>query len=351
MLTVSKTVSDVFPEPGLIRRYTGIQCSHPLFYDIETTGLSRTSAFIYMIGASRWTGEEWQFRQWMAESPEEESRLLRSFEDFLQDSDAAIQFNGDAFDAPFIAARAGAAGLTSGLDHLPSFDLLRNLRTVGRLLMLPGLKQIHFEGFLCGENRKSVDGRAGITLYHRYCRNPSPALAGILLMHNEEDILGLGRIFCLLSYRQLFTGDWEPVSCSLRHDGSSAPSSGLHGEWLHFTLRLLDTLPRELSVRYSDFLLTACGHCVEADILLKDGKLRVYHPDYKNYDYLPEEDTAIPKALSAFIERGRKKTAVPETCYTWFRISSAFFQDQHSQRRYLKAALPVLLGRSNPKAQ
>ena len=48
----------------------------PVFYDIETTGLSRNSTFLYLIGAIAWLDGSWQLFQWMAEDPKEEAAVL-----------------------------------------------------------------------------------------------------------------------------------------------------------------------------------------------------------------------------------------------------------------------------------
>ena len=55
----------------------------PLFYDIETTGLSRNSTFLYLIGAVAYEENNWQMYQWMIENEEEEPELLKTFSGFL----------------------------------------------------------------------------------------------------------------------------------------------------------------------------------------------------------------------------------------------------------------------------
>lgn len=51
----------------------------PVFYDIETTGLSRNSTFLYLIGAAAIEDETWYLYQWMAENAGEEETILRIF--------------------------------------------------------------------------------------------------------------------------------------------------------------------------------------------------------------------------------------------------------------------------------
>lgn len=53
------------------------------FYDIETTGLSRNSTYLYLIGAVGIEDETWYFYQWMAENASEEETILRIFHNFF----------------------------------------------------------------------------------------------------------------------------------------------------------------------------------------------------------------------------------------------------------------------------
>ena len=51
----------------------------PCFYDIETTGLSRYSTFLYLIGAVMQENNKWFLHQWMAEKEDEEPEILCEF--------------------------------------------------------------------------------------------------------------------------------------------------------------------------------------------------------------------------------------------------------------------------------
>lgn len=44
--------------------------------------------------------------------------------------------------------------------------------------------------------------------------------------------------------------------------------------------------------------------------------LRLYYSDYKNYYYLPYEDTAIHKSVAAYVDAECKVKATRETAYT-----------------------------------
>ena len=56
---------------------------NPIFYDIETTGLSRYTAFVYLIGAVRFEENAWYLYQWMCAEENEEAQILQEFYEFL----------------------------------------------------------------------------------------------------------------------------------------------------------------------------------------------------------------------------------------------------------------------------
>ena len=64
---------------------------NPIFYDIETTGLSRYTAFVYLIGAVRFEENQWMLYQWMGEDENEEALVLQEFASFLTNADCTIQ--------------------------------------------------------------------------------------------------------------------------------------------------------------------------------------------------------------------------------------------------------------------
>ena len=101
----------------------------PLFYDIETTGLGRNSSFLYMIGAVCYEGNEgWQLYQWLAPDFREEKQLLEVFSEFLKKFTCTVQYNGDAFDQPYLQARLAFHELPDPFEGLPSIDLYKILR-------------------------------------------------------------------------------------------------------------------------------------------------------------------------------------------------------------------------------
>lgn len=304
----------------------------PLFYDIETTGLSRNSTFSYLIGAVIYETDQWVLYQWMAENGGEEIELLKVFSGFAQNCTCTIQYNGNSFDQPYLEARYRVHHLESPFQSLPSLDLFLSLKPLKSLLKLPRMRQPDLEAFLGLSHRKYCDGGECIGHYKNYCKKRGDADRVIVLGHNEEDMMGLGAIFSCLGYLCLYENDYGIVSVDF------------DGEKLLLELSLPYALPVAFSNGSQDFYITGKESAVRLMIRGRQGRLRRYYADYKKYDYLPAEDTAIPKVLSACMDKSLRKPARRDTCYTWFPCTDAFLQDPAQQKQYLAHTLSYLLG-------
>ena len=72
-----------FPAPDTVNYLSNVKNelsdNNAIFYDIETTGLSRYTAFVYLIGAVRFEENQWMLYQWMGEDENEEVLVLQEF--------------------------------------------------------------------------------------------------------------------------------------------------------------------------------------------------------------------------------------------------------------------------------
>ena len=57
-----------------------------LFFDIETTGFTAKSSYLYLIGCVFFTNNAWYIRQWFATTYKEELEILTSFLEFAKNS-------------------------------------------------------------------------------------------------------------------------------------------------------------------------------------------------------------------------------------------------------------------------
>ena len=351
-----------FLSPQEIALITHRPCVRPVFYDIETTGISRTDSFVYLIGAVSYQSGRFVLTQWFAPSPSDEKELTAGFMKVLGpdewNPDLLIQFNGNSFDQPFLEKRCGLYDIPCPLSHIDSCDLYREIKPCKAFLGLPGLKQSQLERFLGLPGRESVDGNACIRLYRKYTAAPEGSLRQIMLKHNAEDLTGLMQVLPLLNAAQLREKEYQIQQAGLIRQESPF---GCAEEEISISFLLSRELPSALRSVLPDPLsagsdVSPSGKAPAPDSTLDingkegvltapliHGRLRFYHEDTENYDYLPDDDMAVPKSLSAFIDKKRRQKCDARSCYTWFECSSRFLGDRSSLEKYLDSVLKQFL--------
>ena len=193
------------------------------------------------------------------------------------------------------------------------------------------MKQSDLEIFLRQAPRRFCDGGKCIQIYRAYLHSKGSDLAEIVLGHNREDLIGLGNITSMLGYRALYGGIYT-LSASEKGGKLFRPSvaSDASSPYLY----LWKQISFHWKLRENKAKIT---------VPVTNGKMKQYYADYKNYDYIPAEDTAIPRAISQYMDKRLKKPAVPETCYTWFPCGDDFMKDNSRQLQYLRHTLPCML--------
>ena len=142
------------------------------YVDIETTGLSRWTDIITMVGI--YDGVE--ARSYVAGKDLEEGY------ERLKDFDIVVTFNGKNFDMPFIEQKCGEK---FDVVHLDLRFMLAEFGLKG------GLKKIEKElGITRDEEVEGVDGFEAVRLWRRYKNGDENALRK-LLIYNKEDIVNL----------------------------------------------------------------------------------------------------------------------------------------------------------------
>ena len=58
------------------------------------------------------------------------------------------------------------------------------------------------------------------------------------------------------------------------------------------------------------------GRPAALEIGLYQGELKHFYQDWKDYYYLPAEDTAVHKSIGQFTDRAARQKATPATAYT-----------------------------------
>ncbi len=188
---------------------TGMTCSCPLLYDIETTGFSSKTGFVYLAGLLAPENGGTVLYQYFAEGEEDEPQLLSAVAEHIKKADLTVQYNGNTFDEPFLKARYEKYGLAVPFRGQPSLDIYRILKSLSGFLAYQGLKQPEAEQFFGLPGRFYPPGGDCTKLYRAFQKGRTPETRAVLLGHNREDLLGLKELCAALAYPLLLSGDWD----------------------------------------------------------------------------------------------------------------------------------------------
>lgn len=326
-----------------------------LYFDIETTGLSAQSSYVYLIGAAYFDGEHVRIRQWFLDDMAQEKELIRSFLSFSDSFELLIHFNGTTFDVPYLQKKCRRHCLPDTFSTKKQLDLYKEFLPLKSLLKLSGMKQRVLEQYVGCHREDPFSGGDLISVYidfvgkYRYEQllahkqhtqavpdfhdtglralpeSPSKALLSVLLLHNHEDLTGLIRIsplrllckllsgrndaYWVLSVAQSDTCDTMSVRLS-----SAYPFAGL-AEIPALKEGLSFVLPCEKPSPETRLLLQCVSDGFLVHIPLRRDTLKFFFADYKDYYYLPLEDRALHKSVAEFVDKAYRQKATRNTCY------------------------------------
>ena len=284
-----------------------------LFLDIETTGLSAEQNAIYLIGCAYCQSDGWDLIQWMDTSGKEEKEILSSFLLFASGYRYLVHYNGDRFDLPFLKKRLQAHSLQDLTEQVQSLDLYKAVVPYRRLLGLPDYKQQTLEALFDTGRTEAENGGDLVRVYRKYIADPEQELLDKLLFHNEADVTGLLSLLPLLVYSDLDQAEFKVRRAQANY---YTDYDGARREELFVFFSLKRPIPAPV--------YASADHCfvkIENDsgvlkIPLYTEVMKYFYANYKDYYYLPEEDMAVHKYLSSYVEKSRRVQAKPETCYT-----------------------------------
>lgn len=283
------------------------------FVDIETTGLSSEHNHIYMLGIACKTGGAWTICQLMAENASEEKEILIKFIEIIKPYKKLVHFNGNSFDLPFILKRCEANSIDFNFDNYEGLDIYRRVTSLKHILKLSSCKQKAIEAFL-GVNRDDMyTGGDLIKIYREYTENKDEEMCNFLLLHNFEDVLGMIEILPILNYCDLFSEDVlvKKVQTNVYND-----VNGLSKKELVMTLKLPSEIIAPVNFNANGCYLTASGKEAVLKVPLFKEEMKYFYSNYSDYYYLPEEDIAIHKSVSEYVDKDFREQAKASNCYT-----------------------------------
>lgn len=349
MKTIIKNLSVSLPyqfSPG-----KSIIDSEILFFDIETTGFSPDISSIYLIGCCYYQNNCWNLIQFFADDYISEQNILESFTEFAKAYKVMIHFNGNGFDIPYIQKKLSHYHMNFSFDSFLQIDLYKKIFPFKKLIGLNNLKQKTIEDFLKLPRNDMYSGGELIQVYVDYMKHKfshSERLSddyAKLLLHNEEDVINLISLTAIMGYSDLL--EEAPDSCY----------ASLDGDTLIITCQLNNSLPSALTCSATGLSLSAEDRNVRLSVTCIHGELKYFYANYKDYYYLPQEDTAIHKSVAEFVEKEFRVKAKASNCYTkktgtfipQFHggLTPAFQTDYKSKEQYLELTEAFI---TNPKA-
>ncbi|BCJ95449.1 hypothetical protein acsn021_30180 [Anaerocolumna cellulosilytica] len=343
----------------------GYSLTEIIFFDIETTGFSAKTSFVYLIGCMYYKDNTWRLTQWLTEDIVSEKKLLETFITFLNEYKLIIHYNGTGFDIPYLAGKCTKYQLNNPFNVIESFDIYKKLLPLKKLLPTANLKLKTMEEFINLKRQDTFSGEELIQIYANYLgklqseklrsKQPSTGLSSYqeitathdtqshttsaeevraqILLHNYEDVKNLLPLGNLLYFAALF----QENSWAWSKEATKTPNTFRIEEYweektcLHIMLQHPITLPSfSLTVPLPNFSNEEGVQQIELsnfmtlsvkkdgfylDIPILQGELKHFFPNYRDYFFLPLEDRAIHKSVAQFVDKEYREKAKPANCY------------------------------------
>ncbi|MCR5526858.1 MAG: ribonuclease H-like domain-containing protein [Lachnospiraceae bacterium] len=273
-----------------------------VFFDIETTGLSRRSSVIYLSGFVYASDGVLKAQQFLLDSLEDEKDLVEKTIQFLNTFDYVITFNGDNFDIPMLKERMKFHGIHEKINF-DQLDIFKMIRPYKSFLGLDSMKQKSIEAFLNISRKDEMSGGELIKIFFYYLKIHDAESYDLLLQHNFDDICGMPALMDILKYPSIFE-HVQRVECA-----------GLSQDTLSLQIKLNEDVPVPINYENEDIEINIASSTLEIVVPVLKATLYHYFSNYKDYYYLPAEDTAIHRSVAEFVDSSAKVKAKASNCY------------------------------------
>ncbi len=285
-------------------------------FDIETTGLSAKSSYVYLIGYMKNEGGKAVLTLLFAENYSEEKELVKTFLDSLKDGNTLVHYNGAGFDIPYINQKIKRHCLGKELCVSETVDLYKYLIKVKKYLSLPNLKLKTVEKAAGYARTDTFDGGELIEVYaelvgmirlyqitkKQETREKIDALESVILLHNTEDILGLYEVFKKTNFTSAVSGKIAP-----KIDINSYEVSA------YFDVPLFPSV-FELSLK--NMYIMNSKDSTELVFPILDTELKLFFENYKDYTFVLDKGIALHNSCVSGIAKENKKKCTAKTAYT-----------------------------------
>ena len=174
-------------------------------------------------------------------------------------------------------------------------------------------KRQSIEQFLGLAREDKYNGGQLIEVYREYLMTHESFLYDLLILHNEDDLKGMPSILPILSYADMMEA---PFSLESQQLFTYDDMAGNACPFLSLTLKSPCAIPVPLEYDSAPVSLKLSRDTLACNIALFQGELKYFYSNYKDYYYLPVEDTAIHKSVGEYVDRDARAKATARTCYT-----------------------------------
>lgn len=310
-----KIINEIYPNltvPEELHEYADV--SSALFFDIETTGLNKQTTSLYLVGCGYYIDNYLHTRFFFADSPDEELDIMSEFFTFASSFGCVIHFNGTKFDLPYLAYKAQKYNIPNPLDKIKSIDIYRLIKPLRYLLFRESMRQKCVEEFMEITRKDQYNGGELIEVYLEYVRSHSEKNFSLLMLHNQEDVLGMHKLFPILNYLKLSRCTPKYECCTI-NDYRDINDNLAREIILKYQLSI--SLPKSFSVPNKGlyFRFNAENNELAIRIPIQSGEMNHYYDNYKDYVYLTDEKKIVHKSVAASIGKSHKINAKKENCY------------------------------------
>jgi hypothetical protein len=176
-------------------------------------------------------------------------------------------------------------------------------------------------------------------------------------------------ILKIYHYTSVFDGNFSIQNVSIN-------SFAGYNDTIRKELLVECTLKNIVSKRISGgneiYYFSISGNILKLKVLIRNGELKFFYPDYKNYYYLPNEDCAIHKSVAFYVDKNFRTQAKAANCYSrktgnflpeegeiicpyfkaeyndsvmYFEADNTFLKDKDKVKSYVLHILQLLLQR------
>lgn len=284
-----------------------------LFLDIETTGFTAKSSNLYLIGCVYFKDEEWHTIQWLAENYDEEVHVLHAFLEFCLNYTFLIHFNGNRFDIPYLQQKCDMYEIPFLFEIYKGIDLYKRIKPYKNFLKLDDCKQKTLEKFLGINREDQYNGGELINQYHDYVCSRNEELLQNILLHNQEDLEGMLDLLSILAIPDLFNLSIRVMKVQANYYNDFENKKR---QELVLSLRFISEIPVPVSYAANGCYFTGNAFNGVLKVPLYEEEMKYFYSNFKDYYYLPEEDLAVHKSVSSFVDKDHRKQATAATCYT-----------------------------------